>query len=42
MGSFEQRSSDNQPSQIQPEPVQADKKLRSQRDKFKGKLMESV
>ncbi|BBK15059.1 hypothetical protein OIPHN330_59060 (plasmid) [Citrobacter freundii] len=42
IGSFEQQSSDSQPSQQQPEPVKADEKLNSQRNSLKGKLMDSV
>ncbi|EGQ8542030.1 hypothetical protein GOZ70_02275 [Vibrio parahaemolyticus] len=40
--SFEQQSSDSQPSQQQSEPVKADEKLNSQRNSLKGKLMDSV
>ncbi|EOW9161645.1 hypothetical protein ACN1T8_002207 [Vibrio cholerae] len=42
IGSFEQQSSDSQPSQQQSEPVKADEKLNSQRNSLKGKLMDSV
>ena len=42
IGAFEQQGSESQPAQRQNPSVQADAKLNSQRDSFKGKLMRSV